>query len=45
MEEFKNGEVTENTKLYVFNEIADIQPITLSEMPLKYLTGGNGRIF
>ena len=45
LEEFKNGEVTENTKLYVFNEVADIQPIALSEMPVKYLTGGNGRIF
>lgn len=45
LDEFKNGEVTENTKLYVFNEVADIQPIVLSEMALKYLSGGNGRIF
>jgi hypothetical protein len=45
MEEFRNGEITDNTKLYVFNELSDIQPITLSEMPQKYLTGGNGRIF
>ena len=43
--EFKEGKVTENTKLYVFNKLADIQPIALSEMPVKYLTGGNGRIF
>jgi hypothetical protein len=43
--EFKDGAVTENTKLYVFNKLADLQPIALSEMPIKYLTGGNGRIF
>jgi hypothetical protein len=45
LEDFKNGEVNDNTKLYTFNELADIQPISLSEMPQKYLTGGNGRIF
>jgi hypothetical protein len=43
--ELKEGAVTENTKLYVFNKLADLQPIALSEMPIKYLTGGNGRIF
>ena len=45
LNELKEGRVTEDTKLYIFNELADIQPITLSEMPVKYLTGGNGRIF
>lgn len=36
---------TENVKLLAFNELADMQPILLSEMPQKYLTGGNGRLF
>jgi len=41
----KNGNITEDVKLIAFNELADMQPILLSEMPEKYLTGGNGRIF
>ena len=41
----KRGDITEDVKLVAFNELADMQPILLSEMPEKYLTGGNGRIF
>lgn len=40
-----NKRVSENVKLLLFNELADLQPITLSEMPLKYLQNPNGRIF
>jgi hypothetical protein len=43
--DLKNNNITENVKLYLFNELSDFQPISLSEMPQKYLTGGNGRIF
>jgi len=43
--DLKAGKITENVKLYLFNTLADFQPIALSEMPTKYLTGGNGRIF
>jgi hypothetical protein len=43
--DLKAGKITENVKLYLFNTLADFQPIALSEMPAKYLTGGNGRIF
>ena len=43
--DLKSGEITENVKLLAFNELADVQPILLSEMPQKYLTGGNSRIF
>lgn len=45
IEDIKNGEISENVKLLMFNELADMQPISLSEMPEWYLTSGNGRVF
>ncbi len=45
IKDLKAGNITENVKLYLFNVLSDFQPISLSEMPQKYLTGGNGRIF
>lgn len=36
---------SENMKLMLWNELADTQPIGLSEMPQKYLAHPNGRIF
>ena len=42
--DLKAGTVTDNVKLYLFNELADIQPIALSEMPQVYLDNPNGRI-
>ena len=44
IEAIKNDEVTDNVKLLMFNELADMQPISLSEMPEYYLTSGNGRV-
>jgi hypothetical protein len=38
------GRVTDNTKLLMWNELADVQPIALSEMPQAYLEMANGRI-
>jgi hypothetical protein len=38
------GRMTDNTKLLMWNELADVQPIALSEMPQKYLEMANGRI-
>ena len=38
------GKITFNVKFLVYNELADVQPITLSEMPEGYLSGGNWRI-
>ncbi len=38
------GRVTDNTKLLMWNELADVQPIALSEMPQAYLEMTNGRI-
>ena len=45
IDDLKIGKVTDDIKLLAFNELADIQPIALSEMPQAYLTSGNGRIF
>ena len=41
----KEGRVTENVKFLLWNTLADMQPISLSEVPEKYLTNPNGRIF
>lgn len=38
------GKITPNVQFLVYNELADVQPITLSEMPEGYLAGGNWRI-
>jgi hypothetical protein len=40
----KNKEVTDNVKFLAFNELSDIQPISLSELPPAYLNNPNGRI-
>jgi hypothetical protein len=40
----KAGNVDQNIKLHAFNELADIQPIALSEMPQKYLEMQDGRL-
>jgi hypothetical protein len=45
IEDVKNGVISDNVKLLMFNELADVQPIALSEMPEYYLTSGNGRVF
>jgi len=45
MDDLAKGNITEDTKLYLWNELADIQPIGLSEYPQKYLSAPNGRIF
>ena len=42
--DLKTGNISENVKFHLFNELADIQPIALSEMPETYLTRPNGRI-
>lgn len=45
IQDIKDGNITEDVKLYLFNVLADFQPIAKSEMPQKYLTSGNGRIW
>ena len=41
----KSGEITDNVKLLLWNSLSDAQPISLSEMPQRYLEMDNGRIF
>ena len=36
--------MSDNVKLLLFNQLSDVQPITLSEMPAQYLKVPNGRI-
>lgn len=43
--DLKNGKNSENVKLLLFNELLDLQPVALSEMPEVYLRSGNGRVF
>jgi len=43
--DLKAGAVTDNVKLLMFSELSGHQPISLLEMPLKYLQVPNGRVF
>lgn len=45
IQDLKAGRMSDNVKLLLFNQLSDIQPITLSEMPRAYLNNPNGRIF
>lgn len=39
------GVMSENVMYLGYSELLDVQPKALSEMPVHYLNGGNGRIF
>lgn len=41
----QRGEINEDVKILLWNQLADMQPISLSEMPEKYLTVPNSRLF
>jgi len=43
--ELKNGEITDRVKFYLWNELSDVQPISMSEMPKAYLNNPDARIF
>ena len=43
--DLRAGKMSDNVKLYLWNELSDVQPISLSEMPQTYLNIPNGRIF
>jgi len=45
IDDLVNNEITDNVKLLVYSRLLDFQPVALSEMPQKYLEGGNGRLF
>lgn len=44
VDDFRLGRKTENTRYVLFLDLAKIQPVTLSQMPKKYLDMPNGRI-
>ena len=45
IDDLKAGKMSDNVKLLLFNELSDVQPISLSEMPQVYLNNPDGRIF
>lgn len=45
IDDLANDRMTDNVKLMLWNELSDVQPISLSEMPQKYLEMPDGRIF
>jgi hypothetical protein len=44
IDDLNAGNVTEDVKQLLFNELARVQPITKSEVPAKYLEMPNGRV-
>lgn len=45
LNDLRTGQMTDRVKTYLWSELADVQPIALSEMPVKYLEMKNGRLF
>lgn len=44
-QELQSGKITDRVKTLVWNDLTDVQPVTLTEMPEGYLKNPNGRIF
>ena len=44
VEQLKSGEVTDDVELYLWHTLSEVQPISMSEMPLNYLKAKNGRL-
>ena len=42
--DLKLGIKSDNVRLYAFNKLSDVQPVSLSEMPEAYLNSANGRL-
>lgn len=42
--DLQSGNLSENVKLYLWNRLSEVQPISLMEMPLKYLQNPNGKL-
>ena len=42
--DLNSNSMTDNVKYYLFNEISDVQPVSLSEMPQAYLDAETGRL-
>jgi hypothetical protein len=44
IEDLKSGKVTDDVKFLAFNELLDVQPVDLIEMPQSYLENPRGRL-
>jgi hypothetical protein len=44
LNDIEAGDVTERVKMMLFSELSESQPISMSEMPQKYLDHPNGRL-
>lgn len=42
--DLEQGVITDNVKKFVWDQLSDAQPISLSEMPLQWLLAPNGRV-
>ena len=42
--DFATGKMSDNVKMVLFSELAEVQPVSLAEMPLKYLQHPNWRV-
>jgi hypothetical protein len=42
--DLKAGDITDNVKFYAFNELSDVQPVTMLELPEAYANMKGGRL-
>lgn len=45
LQDLRDGTINDNVKMLVYSRYLDFYPASLSELPVKYLTAGNGRVF
>lgn len=45
VKELQSGQVTDRVKLYLWNELSNVQPISMAQVPQAYLNKPDGRIF
>lgn len=43
--DIRNKNLSKDVRFFLFNEMSDMQPVSLSELPELYNVGGNARIF
>ena len=43
--DIRNRNLSKDVRFFLFNELSDMQPVSLSELPELYNVGGNARIF
>ena len=43
--DLRSGVISDNVRLMMWMQLSKTQPISLSEMPVRYLLAGNGRLF